>query len=243
MLFFPIKDSIRSRSFPVILLCIISINVFAYFIFQYTTFVALSSAMKDIDIVELARIKALYETWGFVPAHPTIAGFAGSLFIHGGLFHLAGNMLFLWVFGKNLEGLLGRFKFLFLYMMSHFGAILIYTIFHIGSTVPIIGASGAISGIMGAYLILFPLSRIITLYWFYIRAGTFKIAAFIYLILWFGGQLFWAVMSEGGGITCVAYSAHIGGFVSGIILGKFLPLSPENLKYYKRAQIKNLWQE
>ena len=138
-----------------------------------------------------------------------------SIFMHGSLWHLLGNMLFLWIFGNNIEDFLGRFKFLIFYLASGIGASLVHVGFNWNSLIPVVGASGAISGIMGAYLILFPRARVRTLVFLFFFVTFADIPAFVFLLVWFLFQFFYAGSASG-----VAWLAHVGGFLIGIYLIK-----------------------
>src|SRR5579863_7969067 len=142
-----------------------------------------------------------------------------SMFLHGGWLHLLGNMLFLWVFGGAVEEALGHFKYFVFYLICGVGSALVHTVFNLGSKVPTIGASGAISGIMGAFIVLFPRSRVTTLIPALLLFFTIRIPAVLMLGYWFLLQFFSGVASLGmndqGG---VAWWAHIGGFILGAML-------------------------
>jgi membrane associated rhomboid family serine protease len=143
-----------------------------------------------------------------------------SMFLHGGWIHLLGNMLFLWVFGGSVEEALGHFKYLMFYFISGVGAAVVHTIFNWGSNVPTVGASGAISGVMGAFIVLFPRARVATLIPALFLFFTIRIPAFLMLGYWFFLQIFSGVASlgvggQGGG---VAWWAHVGGFLLGALL-------------------------
>lgn len=163
----------------------------------------------------------LFVTWGMVPA--TVTAGEGwhtaltSMFLHGGWMHLAGNMLFLWIFGDNLEDLMGHARYLGFYLLCGLAAAGLQVMADPGSPVPMVGASGAIAGVMGGYLLLFPRAKVDVLIIFIIFFRIFPIPAWIMLGLWFGMQLFSGLASPGnaGG---VAYWAHIGGFVAGLML-------------------------
>jgi membrane associated rhomboid family serine protease len=131
------------------------------------------------------------------------------------ILHLFGNMLFLWIFGNNIEDYLGKIKFILFYLLSGLGASLVHIIFHSNSMTPVIGASGAVSGVMGAYLILFPTARVRTLVFVFIFITFVDIPAFIFLIVWFIFQFLYA------GGEGVAWLAHVGGFLIGLFLIKW----------------------
>jgi len=138
-----------------------------------------------------------------------------SLFMHGSWLHLLGNMLFLWIFGNNIEDRLGRFRFVAFYLLCGVGATLAHVLFNMNSLVPVIGASGAVSGVMGAYLALFPRARVRTLVFIFIMATTMDIPASVFLVIWFAFQF----LSAGGG-SGIAWLAHVGGFILGFLLVK-----------------------
>jgi hypothetical protein len=149
--------------------------------------------------------------------------------MHGGLMHIVGNMWFLWIFGDNVEDRLGHVKFLLFYLLCGIGASLIHIFFHPLSKIPTIGASGAISGVLGAYLVSFPHARIYTLFIIIIIIRFIEVPAFLFLIFWFvfqfmSGTSQLASAQDTGG---VAYWAHMGGFVLGIILLFLFPKSPK----------------
>jgi membrane associated rhomboid family serine protease len=136
-----------------------------------------------------------------------------SIFMHGSWLHLLGNMLFLWIFGNNVEDRLGRFKFILFYLLCGVGASLVHVLFNLDSLTPVIGASGAVSGVMGAYLLLFPNARIRTLVFIFVLVTTMDIPAAVFLAIWFAFQFFYA-----GGGASIAWLAHVGGFLLGMAL-------------------------
>jgi membrane associated rhomboid family serine protease len=158
-----------------------------------------------------------------LPSIPLPLTLFSSMFLHGGFLHLIGNMLYLWIFGNNIEDALGHFRFFLFYLVCGLGAGTTQILSDPNSTVPMIGASGAIGGILGAYLLLFPSARIVTLIFIFIFIKIVRIPALIVLGFWFFIQL----LSVGGGvISNVAFFAHIGGFLAGLVLVKlFQPRS------------------
>ena len=138
-----------------------------------------------------------------------------SLFMHGSWLHLLGNMLFLWIFGNNVEDRLGALKFIFFYLACGVGASLVHVLFNLDSLTPVIGASGAVSGVMGAYLLLFPQARIRTLVFVFILVTTMDIPAAVFLVIWFAFQFLYS-----GGGSGIAWLAHVGGFILGFLLVK-----------------------
>lgn len=175
--------------------------------------------------------------YGLVPAHFRPVTLLTSLFIHGGWMHIIGNMLFLWAFGKSLEDAMGHTKFLMFYLICGVAAGIAHVAFNLFTTLPTVGASGAIAGVMGAYLAKFPRARIHTLIIPFVFFFIVDIPAFLILIYWFVTQIF----SEYGSITQtqvvnggVAYAAHIGGFVTGMILVQFMGV---RTRYFPRRNV------
>jgi membrane associated rhomboid family serine protease len=177
-------------------------------------------------------IEPTLERIAFVPAHFWAAGglllsikaMFVSMFLHGGWIHLIGNMLYLWIFGDNVEDRLGHFRYLLFYLLCGVAATLAHAVTNPASIVPAVGASGAIAGVLGAYLILFPHARVLTVIPIFLFVTVRELPALIVLGLWFVLQLFTGAATlgapsaeTGGG---VAYFAHIGGFVAGMILIK-----------------------
>ena len=173
---------------------------------------------------------AVLYTYGMVPARlfglwhpralqvvPAWMTLVTSMFLHGGWFHLIGNMLFLWVFGNNIEDALGRGRFLFFYLCCGVVAALTQALSSYGSHVPMVGASGAIAGVLGAYLLLYPSANVHVFVWILIFFRIVNIPAWILLGLWFAMQLL-SGLARPSGTPGVAFWAHVGGFVSGIVL-------------------------
>jgi len=164
--------------------------------------------------------------YGIVPDRFNYSSIITSMFIHGGFLHIAGNMWFLWIFGRGVEDLVGHGKFLFLYFACGIAAAFLHVLVNANSTVPTVGASGAIAGVMGAYLIKFPRSHIVTLVFIFIFITTVDIPAAFLLLYWFAIQFFSGVGSVGYSTTSsgdVAWFAHVGGFVAGMLLVMLMP--------------------
>jgi len=202
---FPIKDENPSSTTPVVNISLVLVNIaifscFFFYSVDYRT-VIMNYGMVPMYILRGERLYTLFT----------------SLFLHGGFMHLFGNMMYLYIFGDNVEDAFGHFRYLLFYFIcgvaADFTHILSLTT-QLELTIPTIGASGAISGILGAYLILYPRARILTLV-FYGWAFITAIPAIFFLGFWFLMQWLFAVFEVGGG---VAYWAHIGGFVAGLIL-------------------------
>lgn len=205
---FPLRDHNPSGRTPYVVYTLMALNILAY-IFYSTRF--------DAEI-ELARF---YDAYALIPAEidgsNRLSPLLTSLFLHGGVMHLAGNMLFLWIFGDNMEDEMGHLPFLAFYLACGIGAGLIHVASAPWSHVPTIGASGAIAGVMGGYLLLFPRARIDILLVLIIYFRIFSIPAFVMLGVWLGLQFIGSLNSDpnqGG----VAYWAHTGGFFVGLLL-------------------------
>ena len=143
-----------------------------------------------------------------------------SMFLHGGWGHILGNCLFLWVFGNNVEDAMGRLRFLLFYLICGLAAAFAQVVVHPGSAVPMVGASGAISGVMGGYLVLFPHARVRCVWWLFIFITFVRLPAWLMLAIWFGSQF---LIPKGAGIAAMA---HVGGFVAGLILVKLFARRP-----------------
>jgi membrane associated rhomboid family serine protease len=166
-----------------------------------------------------ARTEMLFSSQG-VSLSQAFLPMVTSMFLHGGWMHLLGNMRFLWVFGGAVEDTLGHFQYLIFYFISGIGAAVVHTIFNWGSQVPSVGASGAISGVMGAFIVLFPSARVATLIPALFLFFTIRIPAFLMLGYWFFLQIFsgLASLGVGGQQGGVAWWAHVGGFLLGALL-------------------------
>lgn len=216
----PLKDTIRSKNFPFVnyLLIIVNLVVFIY----------------EVRLTE-PQLHAFFLEYGLVPekiipalTNATADGnlrilstFLTNIFIHGGLWHFLGNMLFLFIFGDNVEDRMGKFNYLIFYLLTGLLASLTHFVLYINSPVPAIGASGAISGVMAAYMFLFPKSKVITLIpIFYILPLFVPIPAFIFIGIWFIIQLISGTshLLYHGSASGIAFWAHIGGFVAGMFL-------------------------
>src|SRR5688500_17202060 len=202
----PLRDVIPSRTKPVITISLIVINVLI-FLFQ----VSLSERGQE----------AFVYAFGLVPAYFSFATVFTSMFVHGGFAHLAGNMLFLWIFGDNVEDRLGHGRFLMFYLLCGFAAAVSQAILSPNSLVPMVGASGAIAGVMGAYLVLYPRSRVLMLFPF--PPILFELPAVFFLVMWFMVQFLNGVnqlpVFERNAISGgVAFWAHVMGFVAGLLL-------------------------
>ncbi|MFE4106400.1 rhomboid family intramembrane serine protease [Almyronema epifaneia] len=225
----PLRDENPTYSKSYVTYGLIGLNI-AIFLFE----IGLSSQALEL----------FFDRWAVVPAQLT-ASFQGSgpnpvqewftlissQFLHGGFLHLGGNMLYLWVFGNNIEDRLGKVKFIIFYLGCGILAALTQWFFEPGSSVPTVGASGAIAGVMGAYILRFPKARILTLIPLFFFITTIRIPALFFLGFWFVQQALYGIASLGAdaqmGTGGIAYWAHAGGFVFGIVLGPLLGLFSE----------------
>ena len=208
----PLRDEnpTHSRAWMTILLIVINVTVS---VIQWL--------MPEARLQELvygaamipARLGGSLDAPGLPPAATLIT----SQFLHGGLLHLAGNMLFLWIFGNNVEDIFGPIRFLFFYLLSGVGAALVHYATAPGSTVPTVGASGAISGVLGAYALMFPRARIQTLVILIFWISVVPIPALLWVGIWFVIQIIQGLAS-GGTAGGVAWFAHVGGLLTGVVL-------------------------
>jgi membrane associated rhomboid family serine protease len=203
---FPIKVTQPSYSKPVVTVLLILANVLV-FLHEFW--------LQMVDPYSLNHFMTLYS---LRPAYFHFANIFTSMFVHANWIHVIGNMLFLWVFGESVEDILGHGKYLLFYLLCGLAAAIAQMAIDPSSRVPMVGASGAIAGVMGAYLVKFPKSRVVMLFWFFFFF-TFDLPAWFMLIYWFGLQFAGGLGSiaettQGG----TAFFAHLGGFVAGIVL-------------------------
>ena len=206
-MFFPFHDENPTRHFPLLTIVLIGANIFVFFWeFSYP-----------------GKIASLFNSYGLVPSHfieapiQTYPNVFSAMFMHAGLMHLAGNMLFLWIFGNNIEDELGKIRFITFYLLCGVIAALGHVFMDTGSEIPMVGASGAISGVLGAYLMLFPKAKVKTLVFLGILITIVRIPAAFLLIFWLGIQIY-SNMASGNVGGSVAWMVHIGGFAAGMIL-------------------------
>jgi len=211
----PIRDKNPSGTFPYVTISIIVLNV-SVFLYEISLGPNLNIFLMKYGVVPL-KVKH-FSIDSDVTFINTFFPFISSPFLHGGFIHLIGNMWFLWIFGDNIEDKLGHFKFIIFYVICGITASYVHVIFNSQSNIPCIGASGAIAGVLGAYMVTFPYARIITIVPLFIFIQIIELPAIIVLGFWFVIQFFFGTASmstSGGG---VAWWAHIGGFASGIIM-------------------------
>ncbi len=203
---FPVSDVIPSRTKPYVTIGLIAVNAV---IFLYEL---------QLDRHEMYRLAT---ELGVVPGAFAWHAVPASLFIHDGWIHFAGNMLYLWIFGDNVEDVMGRGPFLLFYLASGSLAAVAYAGLHPGSPVPLVGASGAIAAVMGAYFVLYPRSQVLTAVFLIFYLDLIEVPAIFFLGVWLLLQLFSGLASMGaqGAAGSVAFDTHIVGFVTGTVVG------------------------
>jgi membrane associated rhomboid family serine protease len=215
-------DNVRGAGPPVVTWLLIAANVLA-FVFELS--------------MSPPQLEQFFMTFGVVPASiqqgDNLLSLLTSMFLHGGWLHIASNMLFLWVFGDNIEAVFGKTLYFLFYLAGGLAASAAHVLFNLASNVPSVGASGAIAAVLGAYIIMFPRAQVRVLYLFY-YVGVTRIAAIAFLGFWFITQLFTGVASLGaqtaqtGG---VAVWAHVGGFVFGALIGLLMRGQTQRVRY------------
>jgi membrane associated rhomboid family serine protease len=241
---FPIKDNIPTERFPLVTVALILINCVVYLFFQQKSGIDFSGG--SLDQTSLAHYGAVpYELthWGKhcdfdavsgqlacqgqantsgTPEQqlPTVLTLFTSMFTHSGLLHLGGNMLFLWIFGNNVEDAMGKVKFILFYLLGGLAALALQTVIDPNSTAPTLGASGAIAAVLGGYILLYPRARVLTIVFIILFFTVIEVPALVVLGIWILEQVLFGAYGlsdptgSGGG---VAYFAHIGGFVFGLL--------------------------
>jgi membrane associated rhomboid family serine protease len=211
-MFIPLRDENPTAKIPVVTIALIALNT-AVFLATAASARGLEAAVALYGAVpyDIVHFRALPVPAAFPPLWTLLT----SMFLHGGLFHLAGNMLYLWIFGNNVEDRLGRVRFLLFYLACGAAAGLTHILLHPGSRVPMIGASGAIAGVLGAYAVIFPRAKVRTFVFLIIYIDVVDVPAAVILGLWFLLQILNVGM--GGG---VAWLAHVGGFLAGLLLAR-----------------------
>jgi membrane associated rhomboid family serine protease len=244
---FPLKDNIGTRGTPVVTIALIVANVVVFLLSirnggsilggpDSTTVVhygaipyELTHPGKECDLVSAAGQVLCEGQQGVTGAAeaqpPTWFTAFSSMFMHGGLLHLGGNMLFLWVFGNNVEDAMGRVRFLLFYVLGGLAAMALQVAVGPNDTVPSVGASGAVAAVLGGYLLLYPRARVLTLVFLFVFFTFIQIPAMFFLVIWFAEQLLFGYLNYAdptGGGGGVAYFAHIGGFLFGLLTVKLL---------------------
>ncbi len=214
----PIHDDNPTKTTPYITYILIGFCVLV-FLWELSLAEQLQGIMFSLGVVPAILVgdATLPAELMIIPAWTSIFT---SMFMHGGWMHLLSNMLYLWIFGNNIEDAMGPRRFVIFYFLCGIAAVFTQALPNPDSTIPMVGASGAISGVLGAYLLLYPHAKVLMAIPLWIIFYTFRVPAFLVLILWFGMQLFSSYVSgdqEGG----VAFGAHIGGFIAGMLLIPF----------------------
>ena len=230
----PLRDTTKSGTFPIVNTVFIAINI-AVFIFEIWI-----TNDQRLFMYRFGLVPAIVTTELEIGIFNRIYPFFTSMFLHAGWMHIIGNMIFLYIFGKNIEHRMGHIRFLFFYILTGIIATIIQFLISTGSVIPIVGASGAISGVLGAYLLFFPKSRILTVVpiLFFIRL--IHLPATVFIFVWFLIQFLGGISSVGRAADAggVAFWAHIGGFAAGLILAQYFDRENNNRQksfnsYYK----------
>lgn len=227
----PIRDDNPTKRFPIVTVALIAINI-AIFIYmlQLPSREALFDFYQRYALIPKAIVTGMPVTANSV--QPVYLTLITNMFLHGDFLHIGFNMLFLWIFGNNIEDTFGRFRFILFYLLAGIGGAFLQIATNPGSTIPNLGASGAISGILAAYLILFPRARVLTVIPIIFIFEIVRIPAIILIGFWFALQILSGLFSLGGDGGGVAYFAHIGGFVAGLVMTLLIP---------RRRYEKNPW--
>jgi membrane associated rhomboid family serine protease len=225
----PVRDDVPTRNRPVLTVALIAANVAAF------AFEVSQAGGRE----ESAALRRSIETWGLVPRDFVRGALGGgsvaaqvwltpvtSMFLHGGALHLGGNMLYLWIFGNNVEDLLGRARFAAFYLICGLAAAAAHLAVQPDATVPVIGASGAVSGVLGAYAVSYPRARVRTLVPIGFFLTTVYVPALFFLVIWFGLQVLSGALQAPAGGAGVAWWAHVGGFLAGVALARPMRVHP-----------------
>ena len=260
---FPLRDNIPTERFPLVTVALIVLNVIAYFFWQKGG-ITLGDANSPHYLNNLVDYGAIpYELTNpgqhcelassgqlLCEGQAGVSGSAGSqpstwitpftaMFMHGGLLHLGGNMLFLWIFGNNVEDAMGPARFVVFYVLGGLAALAGQVLVDPSATVPTIGASGAIAGVLGGYLVLFPRARVVTVVFIIFFFTILELPAIFFLVIWFAQQAlfgYFDLVQPTGGGGGVAYFAHIGGFVLGLALVKVFADEGRRQRQLERAR-------
>ena len=219
----PLRDDIPSSTFPIVNYILIAINVIV-FGFELSLGQSLNEYIFNHAVIPAQAVSAGFTVEQF-------AKMTATMFFHGGWLHLLGNMLYLWIFGDNVEDSMGHFKYLVFYLLTGYLATFAHIFFFPHSNIPLVGASGAIAGVLGAYLVLFPRARVLTLVFVFVFIQIIYLPAILFLGLWFVLQLVSGAVSFGQVGQGVACWAHVGGFVAGIALVKIFATRRANIGY------------
>jgi len=223
----PLRDDAASRRLTAVNAILIVANV-AVFAYEVSLGASVGTFIDRYAMVpvRLAHLLGASEPVRYMVARPApaIATLVTSMFLHGGVLHVAGNMLYLFIFGAAVEEAMGHGRFLGFYFASGIAAAVAMAAVMPASSVPVIGASGAIAGVLGAYFVLFPRARVLTVLPLFVFIELIEVPAVLYLLVWFAIQLYWGLHESGSSslVGGVAWWAHVGGFMFGIALGPLL---------------------
>src|SRR5438477_3598260 len=223
----PLRDDNPTRTTPVVTIALIALCTLV-FLWEIT----LPGDEQQAAVYLLGFIPAVLFGRAELPEHwvsPTLSIFT-AMFMHGGLMHLLGNMLYLWIFGDNVEDRVGHARFVLFYLICGAVAALAQALPDMGSQVPMIGASGAISGVLGAYIVLYPRANVLVLVPLIVVFQTFRVPAWIVLGMWFIGQLANSLLAAPGQVG-VAFGAHVGGFLAGVALIRLFVREAQTIRY------------
>jgi membrane associated rhomboid family serine protease len=225
-MFFPLKDENPTKQFSYMTLLMIILNCLIFFVH-----LAGGRYYRSLMATKFGVVP--YEIMNAVDLNPKVVGgpyitLITSQFLHGSFLHLAGNMWFLWIFGNNIEDLVGRFRFIFFYLLGGVVAALLQVLVTADSTIPVIGASGAVSAVLGAYVLKFPRARVRTLMFIFIFVTVINVPAVAFIGIWFFLQVLNSLV---GPLSNVAWFAHIGGFLSGLLFIKIFEKRKKKQRY------------
>jgi membrane associated rhomboid family serine protease len=233
----PIRDDQPRYSTPYVTYFIIGLNILV-FLFELSIGAqgrrALNAFVFQFGVVPIHFERALAGT-GHYTLGTTLPTILTSMFLHGGWLHVIGNMWFLWIFGDNIEDYLGHFRYLIFYLVCGIAAAITHIIFNLGSNEPTVGASGAIAGVMGAYIVLYPRARVLTLVILIVFFTFWWIPAWVFLGYWFVLQFLsgaaTSIAETSHGTGGIAFWAHVGGFLAGILMIKIFPQRTRSYRY------------
>jgi membrane associated rhomboid family serine protease len=222
-----LRDSVRPGKAPFVNWILIGVNLYVFVREIMLTPQELNEVFYNLGVIPSNVIHLLFAG---APLDPVMITFITAMFLHGGWLHVLGNMLFLWVFGDNVEDRMGHLRYLLFYLAAGIIGSFSHILANPTSEVPIIGASGAVAGVLGGYFVTFPKARVLALIPIIFFFTLAEIPAVIFLALWFVLQIFNGAASLGGAVNPVAWWAHIGGFVAGMILIKIF--APKRTSWY-----------
>jgi membrane associated rhomboid family serine protease len=248
---FPLKDNIPTDRFPVVTVALIAVNVLMYLFFQEALSSSFANSPDEANVVEYGAIpyefshpgegcaisgQNLVCGEGAPDQAPTWLTALTSMFMHGSLLHIGGNMLFLWIFGNNVEDSMGKPKFIAFYLLGGLAALAAQVLVGPNAPVPTVGASGAVAGVLGGYILLFPRARVVTVIFIVFFFTILELPALLILGFWFVQQVlfgYFDFVNPTGGEGGVAYFAHIGGFVFGLLAIKLFADERKRRRQYE----------